>query len=209
MSLLGVLLLPLFIGSWRASLLGLATQGLLLGWIFLRMDPDLTAPQAWITLVDLLLVRGVAVPLLLARVQRANAVSHRNDVIPPNLVSWTLAIAAAFVGFQFAEALEPAGGDGQTLIAVAITGVLLAFLILATQSVVFSQLIGILRLENAIALFELGALASRDGEAPPLALQLGQLVAYLLTFALCRWHLRRLGSAPASEDAPGLEGPTR
>jgi hydrogenase-4 component E len=207
MSLLGVLLLPLFIGTWRISLLGLASQGLLLGWIYLRLDPELDAPGAWLTLLDLVVVRGLAAPLLLDRIQRTNRVPARNDVIPPNLISWTLAIAAAFVGFSFADLLVPLAGDGQTLVAVAIAGVLLAFFVLASQSVVFSQIVGLLRLENAIALFELGALATAHGARPPLALQVGQLGAFVGTLALCGWHLRHLGQPPTTTP-PTVEAPT-
>ena len=57
--LLGVLLLPLFVGSWRTSLLGLSGQGLLMAWIVYRKGPPPEDLSDWLTLGELVVLRGL------------------------------------------------------------------------------------------------------------------------------------------------------
>lgn len=187
-ALLGVLLVPLFVATWRTSLLGLSAQGLLMAWIAYRLGLP-SKIEDWLTLADLAVVRGVWAPFALYSVLRAQNAPPRNDVIPPNLLSWTAAFALVVVAFSFAQRLVPEGGQEQTLVAVAAAGVLLGFLVLATQSEPLGQMNGALRIENAIALLELGG--TRHPE--PLSLRLAQVAAVVVTVGLFRWHLRRLG----------------
>lgn len=201
-ALLGVLLVPLFVATWRASLLGLACQGVLMALIAYRLAPAPRALGDWVTLFELAAVRGMAAPVALYTILRARQTPPRNDVIPPNLLSWTLALAMVLVSFSFAEMLVPAAGEQRTLVAVASTGVMLGFLVLATQSGHFSQMIGALRIENAIALLELGG-ARHEA---PLGPQLGLLAIYLATIGFFRWYLRRLGDAPRAAGPEELEG---
>lgn len=199
--LLGVQILPLFVGTWRTSLLGLACQGFLMAWIASQRGLDLGDAHAWVTLVDLVLVRALAAPLLLRQVLLAQRVPRRNDAIPPNLLSWAFALGLVLMAFKFAAALELEPGAPRTLLAVAVAGLLLGFLVLASQSRPFGQMVGALRIENAIALFELGRAPHHEA----LGVQLAQVAIVALTIALYRWSLVGLG-APASAEAP--EGPT-
>jgi hydrogenase-4 membrane subunit HyfE len=200
-ALLGVLLIPLFVATWRASLLGLACQGFLMALIAYRLAATPRAAGDWVTLFDLAAMRGIAAPFALYTVLRARRTPARNDVIPPNLLSWTLALAMVLVSFSFAEMLVPEAGEQRTLVAVASTGVMLGFLVLSTQSGYFSQMIGALRIENAITLLELGG-ARHEA---PLGPHLGLLAIYVATVGFFRWYLRRLGREPRTA-AP--EGPT-
>lgn len=194
---LGVLLLPLFVASWRMSLVGLASQGALLAWVASRLASDPTSVGFAVSVVDLGILRGVIAPVLLYRVMRAHGAPPRNDVIPANLLSWTAALALVLVAFQFAERMVPDGGDDQTLVAVACSGVLLAMLVLGTKAGPFSQIVGVLRLENAIALFELGS-----GHHESTAVRAGQLVVAGATVLLFRWYLVHLPTDPPPGDAP-------
>ena len=189
-ALLGVLLIPLFVATWRASLFGLGCQGVLMALIAYRLAPVPRAPGEWVTLFDLAVVRGLVAPLSLFTVLRAHRAPRRNDVIPPNLLSWTLALALVLMSFSFAEMLEPEAGEQRTLVAVAATGVMLGFLVLATQSGHFTQMIGALRIENAIALFELGG----ERHEAPLGPQVGLLVVFVATIGFFRWYLTHLGN---------------
>jgi hydrogenase-4 component E len=204
MALLGMLLLPIFVGSWRTSLVGLAAQGTLLAWIAYRLHPALDTPGQAIVLFDLVVVRGIGAPLLLYRVMRAHHVPARHDVLPPNLLSWTVALVLVMVAFNLADLLVPASGDQETMIAVGTSGLLLGFLILATQAGPFSQIAGAIRIENAVALF---ALAGRSNEQP-LAIDLGQLVIVAVTIGLYRWHLVHLGATVVELPTGHLEEPT-
>jgi len=208
MAILVVMVLPLFLSTWRASLFGLCCQGLLMAWLVVMQRPELSTPDDWLMLIDLVLVRGFLAPLFLWGVMSAREATARNDVIPPNLLSWTLALVLVLVGFNFASSMVPEAGDERQTVAVATAGLLLGFLVLSSQSGPFSQMVGALRFENALALFELGGASHHDES---ILVHAGQLVVFLLTIGLFRWYLETVGpSAPAvvmsSTDAP--EGPT-
>jgi hydrogenase-4 component E len=181
----GVLLVPLFVASWRLSLFGLAAQGLLMAWISYQLEPDLDL-AAWAQMLDLVVVRGLGAPLALYAVLRSQRVTARNDVIPPNLMSWTLAIALVLVAFRFADMLVPTSGNEHSFVAGATAGLLLGLLVLATQTGPFSQMEGALRIENGIAFFELGT------SHRPLAMVIAQTAILVATVLLFRWYLRTL-----------------
>lgn len=203
-ALLGVLLIPLFVATWRTSLLGLSCQGFLMAWIAYRMGPAPSTASEWLTLADLTLIRGLGAPLLLYGVMYSKKAPARNDVIPPNLLSWALALGSILLAFNFSQTLVSEHGQQQTLVAVSAAGVMLGFLVLATQSDPFSQMIGAIRIENAIALFELGGERNQE----PLAIQLGQIAVVAMTIAFYRFYLTGLSasSVAGAEGAP--EGPT-
>jgi hydrogenase-4 membrane subunit HyfE len=200
---LGVLLVPLFVASWRLSLVGLMGQGVILAWISYRLDPNYTSVDAWLGLFDFVIVRGLGAPIALYAVLRAQRATARNDVLPPNLMSWTLAIVLVLVAFRFADLLVKQDGDEQTFVAVSTAALLLGFLVLATQTGVFSQMVGALRIENAIALFELGGPRDREG----LGLRIGQTILVITTIVLFRWYLQTLPRNAVAK-ASAVEGPT-
>jgi hydrogenase-4 component E len=195
-----VLLVPLFVGSWRASLLGLAMQGALMGSIALRQGIHLSVGDA-ITVMDLILLRAVGGPLALYLVLRAQKASPRNDVIAPNLFSWALALALVVVAFRAADILVPAEGDEQMLVAVSCAAFLLGLFVLATSRGTISQIVGVLRVENAIALFELGSASHHES----LGIRVAQAAVMFASVGYCRWfllHLSREESAPTVFGAP-------
>ena len=196
-ALLGALLLPVFVGSWRMSLFGLALQGVILAAVAYPGLGPLRSAHAWLSLADLGLVRGVLVPLALYTVLRAQGAPARNDTIAPNLFSWTLTLGMVLAAFNLSEDLVSEPGEAQTLVAVAIAGVLLGFLVLASASGPFSQMVGALRIENAVAMLEL----SGDHETP-FVLQLALLAVFVATIGLFRWYLATLGSS--ADDATAL-----
>ena len=82
----------------------------------------------------------------------------------------------------------------------AAAALLLAMLVLASSERVFSQVVGVFRFENALALFEL---SRPEPEAEP-GFRVGLLVVLVVTIGLARWYLRTL--TPAG-DAPAPEAP--
>jgi hydrogenase-4 membrane subunit HyfE len=186
----GVLMLPLFVASWRLNLIGLALQGLLMAWILYELDPALDSYTAWLGMVDLALVRGAIAPLALYAVLRSQGPTARHDVIPPNLMVWALAIALLIVAFRFADLLVPVGGNEHGFVAGASAGVLLGLLVLATQTGPFSQMTGALRIENGVAMLELA------GDRDPL-MQTAQTVILIVTILMFRWYLKTLPRASA------------
>lgn len=207
-ALLGVVLIPLFVAKWRTSLIGLGCQGVLMAAIAHRLHPMPTTPGDWLTLADLIVVRGIVAPLALYTVLRAQRAPARNDVIPANLLSWTLALGLVLVAFSFSQRLVADAGDQRTLVAVAAAGVLLGFLILATQSTPVSQMIGALQLENAIALLELGGAQHES----PIGLQVSLVGIFIATVIFFRWYLWQLTTLSGGESTgrdPGSQRPTR
>jgi hydrogenase-4 component E len=190
-----ILLLPLFIATWRTSLLGLACQGAIMGWIAFTQHPEPSAGTV-VALVDLIGLRALFAPLLLYGVLRAQKAARRNDVIPPNMFSWTVALVLVLLAFQFGEAAVPNPGEQQTFVAVASAALLLGFMVLSTQSVPASQVIGALRIENAIALFELSAPTGGH----ELGIRMAQMVIYTLSVALFAFYLRTLHARSRADD---------
>jgi hydrogenase-4 membrane subunit HyfE len=204
-SLLGVILVPLFMASWRTSLFGLAGQGALMALVSYRLEHASHSLGHWLTLFDLAVVRGLLVPLTLYGVLRAQNARARNDVIPPNLISWTVAIAMVLISFSFAGTLLTTHDGQQTLVAVASAGLMLGLLVLSTRADPLSQVIGALRVENAIALFELGG----DPHEAQVFVQLGLIGVFVATVALFAWYLSWLNpEGPDVTRASAVEGPT-
>lgn len=195
--LLAVILLPLFVSTWRTSLLGLACQGLLMAWIAHRLEGRPSLDGA-LTFFDLVVVRGLAAPLALYAVLRRQNAPRRHDVIPPNMLSWTLAVGLVLLAFHFAGIVVPEEGEAQTLVAVSASGLLLGFLVLATQAGPFAQIVGALRVENAIALFELGS--PHDHHGSPM-LRVAQIAVFVISVALYRFYLTTVRDGADAADA--------
>ncbi len=202
-TLLLVLIFPFLVMGWRAMLLALSLQGLLMGWMVVQRGP--VEADAAIPLLDLLIVRGAVVPLMLQRVMRARATGGRQDVRAPNLLSlMTLAVLVA-AAFRFAGVMDPAGGESQVRLGVAAAGVLLGLFLLATQAGVFVQVVAVLYLENAIALFEF----DRAAGVLPLPVELGLLLVFLMSAGIYVAYVERLSTFVATLPSDVAdEGPT-
>ncbi len=197
----GVLLVPLFVASWRLGLYALAGQGFLMAGLAFQIDPEPTTAVAWLRACDLVLVRGIAAPLSLYLVLRSRRASDRDDIVPPNLMSWTLAIALVIGAFRFADLIVPSSMPVHGFIAAAAAALLLGFLVFATQTGPFSQMLGALWIENAIAVFEIaGGPAHGD-----VALHAAQMAVFVVTVLLFRWYLATL-PRPQLPLAGALEG---
>lgn len=190
------LLVPLFVGTWRTSLLGLAVQGVIMGSMAMRLHHGEASLAMGVSMFDLVGLRTIGLPFVLYLVLRARGAPGRNDVIAPNLFSWAMALALVVLAFRCADVLVPVEGDEQLLVAVATSATLLGLLVLATARGVLSQIIGLARVENAIALFELAS--GKDHES--LALRIGQSVVLLVSFGFYRWYLVSL---PRDDEAAG------
>lgn len=189
-----VLIAPLFIATWRTSLVGLGLQGALMTAMAFERGWEPTAAGV-VLLADLLVLRGYVVPRYLYGIMRRQGTPRRTDVIPANLFSWTLAGVLVLLSFRFADALQPAAGAETTHLAVATAALLLAFLILGTGDSLYGQVVGVLRLENAIALFELSS-----EHALPLPLQVGVTVILVITLFLFGRFLDQMGTRHRPSD---------
>lgn len=196
-----IAVVPLLAASWRTSLLGLSLQGFLLGWIAWRVHGHLSAP-AVLSLVDLLLLRAIVAPRALYQVLSTHHAPRRNDVIPSNLFSWALVAALVFVSFRFGAAILKTDFANALHLATATAALLLGMFVLSSQNSMFTQIIGLFRIENAIALFEL--MSPHQFLIP---VQVGVSCIFLLTILYASRFLRNAMqhvSDPQGDD----EGPT-
>lgn len=151
-----VVLGPLFIATWRTSVIGLGLQGLVLTAILAQRGWH-PSPSAAVLLLDLVVLRSWFLPRHLYGILSRQGRPRRNDVIPANMLSWTLAGGLVMVAFHFANLVVPGGGVESTHLAVATASLLLGLLVLGSENTTFSQITGAIRIENAIALLELSS----------------------------------------------------
>ncbi len=205
--LLCLFLIPLFVSSWRVALACLAAQGFILAWIAYRANPQWEGMEAWLSMVDHLLLRGIALPFALYTSLRTQNAPYRTGspgILPPNILSWTLAFGSVLLAFNFSASLARASGVERSPIAVVASGILLGFVVLSTRTGMFGQMVGLIFIENAIALFE----QTESAHAQPVGIQAGLLVTTALTIALYRWFLAMRNGTKADGLTEFLEGPT-
>lgn len=171
-------IIPVFFGKIRSAPLWLGLQALALGWNGAAHAGGLSAHML-VALAEVLVVRAAIAPVLLHRaiVQRAEP---NLDLMPSNLFAWAIAIALIVLAFQFGA---PAMTDHHalTLGAVGAT-VAVALLLLSTNNSPPAQLVAVLFMENALALFE-----SLLPEPWPLPVHGALTAIYLATVGVGGW----------------------
>jgi hydrogenase-4 membrane subunit HyfE len=174
-------LIPVFFGKLSVTPSWLGLQALALGWITLTQHAELT-PHTLAAGLEVLLVRAWLVPHLLRRTL-ARSQAGALDVMPSNLFAWGAAVALIILAFQFGDG---ARADTRALtLGVAAATVMVAFLILATNHEPVAQLVALLFMENALALFE-----SLMPQAWPLPVHMAISGVYIGTVALGSWLIR-------------------
>ncbi|WP_372528045.1 hypothetical protein [Piscinibacter sp.] len=190
-------IIPVFFGKIRSAPFWLAAQALALGWNVVAHGGDLSG-HTLVALLEVLVVRAVIAPTLLRRSIRLRA-EPNFDLMPSNLFAWTIAIALIVLAFEFGA---PAMTDRQalTLGAVGAT-VTVALLLLSTNNSPPAQLVAVLFMENALALFE-----SLLPEPWPLPVHGALSLIYLVTVGVGGWligapeALPSAGAAAVAED---------
>lgn len=173
--------IPVFFGKIEAAPLWLSLQALALGWMGLNQHHALSA-HALMGGLEVLLVRAWLVPTLLRRALRQDPAA-RQDLMPSNLFAWAVAISLIILAFKFGDGAR-ADLRAMTLGVVAAT-VMIAFLVLATNHEPAAQLVALLFMENALALFE-----SLMSEPWPLSIHLALSGVYVLTVWVGCWLVR-------------------
>ncbi len=142
--------IPVFFGKIGVAPLWLSLQALGLGWITLHHHDEVSV-HALLAGMEVLLVRAWLVPSMLRRLL-ANQPAARMDLMPSNLFTWGIAVSLIILAFKFGEGARI---DVRALtLGVMAATVMIALLILATNQEPTAQLVGLLFMENAMALFE-------------------------------------------------------
>ncbi len=174
-------IIPVFFGKLAVAPTWLSLQALALSWITLTRHPELNA-HVLAAGLEVLLVRAWLVPHLLRRTLLGNPAAQR-DVMPSNLFAWGVAMALIILAFKFGDGAR-ADVRALTLGVVAAT-VTMAFVVLATNHAPAAQLVAVLFMENALALFE-----SLMPEPWPLPVHVAISTVYVGTVLLGRWLVR-------------------
>ena len=102
-------IIPIFFGKIRSAPFWLTAQAAALAWnVAQHGDPSL---HTYVALVEVLVVRALIAPRLLARAIRRRGEPNL-DLMPSNLFTWAIAIALVVLAFEFAA---PAMSDRQAL----------------------------------------------------------------------------------------------
>ena len=170
--------IPVFFSKISSAPTWLALQALALGWITLTNSDELSVHAVLVGL-EVLLVRAVLVPHLLRRALRKQP-DARISLMPSNLFAWIIAVMLIILAFKFGDGAR-ADARALTLGVVAAT-VVIAFLILSTNHEPKAQLVAVLFMENALALFE-----TLMPEPWPLTVHLAISAVYILTVWVGSW----------------------
>jgi hydrogenase-4 membrane subunit HyfE len=186
--------IPVFFGKLSSTPTWLSLQALALGWITLNKHPELNAHVLGAGL-EVLLLRAWLVPQLLRRTLRDDLAAD-HDVMPSNLFAWGAAVALIILAFQFGNGAR-ADLRAMTL-GVAAATVMVAFLVLATNREPVAQLVALLFMENALALFE-----SLLPEPWPLPVHLAVSGVYVGTVVVGSWLIRGASAASLTAQPEG------
>jgi hydrogenase-4 membrane subunit HyfE len=148
---LAATMIPVFFGKLGSAPWWLALQAAALGAAGLA-HPGEAGLHEGLALAEVLLLRAVLAPRWLKRVVERRGQAQL-DLMPSNLFAWAIAIALVVLAFGFgAPPLDehPALALGTVAATVAV-----ALLLLAANNAPPAQLVAVLFMENAIALFEL------------------------------------------------------
>ncbi|HZX32628.1 MAG TPA: hypothetical protein VFF03_14840 [Rhodocyclaceae bacterium] len=183
--------IPVFFSRISATPAWLSIQALTLVWIT-ALGEETWSAHAMVSVAEILAIRVLLVPYLLSRAIRKTP-QARMSVMPSNLFAWGVAITLIILAFKFGDGAK-ADYRAVTLGVVAATA-MIAFLILATNHEPAAQLVAVLFMENALALFE-----SLMPEAWPIPVHLAVSGVYVLTVTVGSWLVRgHCGPAPISE----------
>ena len=170
--------IPVFFSKIRSAPVWLAVQALALGWNGVAQHGGISI-HTLIALLEMLVVRAAIAPLLLRQAIRQRAEPNL-DLMPSNLFAWGIAIALIVLAFEFGA---PTMSDRQALtLGVVGATVAVALLLLSTNNSPPAQLVAMLFMENALALFE-----SLLPEPWPLPVHGALSGIYLLTVVVGSW----------------------
>jgi len=183
--------IPVFFSKISSAPTWLSLQALALGWITITHFETFSLHASLVGL-EVLLVRAALVPHLLRRALRGQE-NARISLMPSNLFAWIIAIMLIILAFKFGDGAR-ADARALTLGVVAAT-VVIAFLILSTNHEPKAQLVAVLFMENALALFE-----TLMPESWPLTVHLAISTVYILTVCIGCWLV-------SGEKTVGAAGP--
>lgn len=187
--------IPVFFGKLHAAPVWLTIQAGAIGWIGVASHEP-PSVHGLLALAEVIAVRALIAPQLLRGATRRRA-GPNPDLMPSNLFAWAVAAALIVLAFRFG-APDSADGSALTLGAVGAT-VAVAVLLLAANDAPPAQLVALLFMENALALFE-----SLLPQRWPLPVHVALSAIYLATVAVGCWLIGQ-PERPAAAQPPATD----
>lgn len=178
------LFLPMFVASYRVSVLVLSIQAACGAWIGLHHEFDSTHAGSWIALVDAGL-RVVLGPALLWLPSASRPKRARFELLSANIGHWFAAAGISIAAFALGRQIHTIDPQATAAVVAATAAcVMFAFLVLSVNGQIAAQAIAILMLENGVFVFE-NSLAHHL----PAPVQVGLCVVYCGTMVCFRYAL--------------------
>ena len=131
-----------------------ALQGFLLGLLPPVVNESLSAHTVTLAL-GTVVVKAIVLPAFLRWAIREAAVRREVEPLIGYAPSLMLGVAALAASFAIAKRLPLHGGDGDLLVPVALTTVMIGLVVLITRTKALNQVVGYIMLENGVYLFGL------------------------------------------------------
>lgn len=182
--------IPVFFGKIRSAPFWLCLQAIMLGWNGIAHHAEISS-HALLVLFEIIVLRACIAPLLLRRTIHRRAEPNL-DLMPSNLFAWAIGAALIVLAFEFGG-VSMTNPGALTLGVVAAT-VMIALLILSTNGSPPAQLVALLFMENALALFE-----SLLPEPWPLPIHAALGAVYILTVGVGCWVIGIPSGVPVAQ----------
>lgn len=196
-AMLVCVMVPLFTRTWRMMFRMLGLQGLLLAMIASLQLGAHADIASYVLLADVLILRGLFVPIFLQRMVADRARSHELALIPSNLVFWGLAIVIVIASLWFGAKIPPGDTLPSLHLGVALSAVFLSLFVLSMQTRPIGQVIAAITLENGVVLLEL--LLEHHVSLP---VELAIVIVFFLSIITFGVLLRRLEDTPEPAESP-------
>jgi hydrogenase-4 membrane subunit HyfE len=148
---LAAAVIPIFFGKLGSAPWWLVLQAGALGAAGLARHGE-PGPHEWAALAEVLLLRALVAPRWLQQVVERRGQAQL-DLMPSNLFAWAIAVSLIVLAFEFGA--PPLGEQAALALGTVAATVAVALLLLAANDAPPAQLVAVLFMENALALFEL------------------------------------------------------
>lgn len=189
------LAVPLLFPFWRATVLALGAQGLILA-LVLSLDHEPGSAGFVVELGTLLAVRAVFVPAYLLWQSRGVDSPEPFALIGPSLWSRLTAAGLLALAFAFGAAASGPSAEQRWQLGTAAAAILLGLFVLTNQRQYAAQLAGLFIFEGGVTMVEL-----LSPNPIPLPVQLGVSVIDVLFVLTCGSYLRRFAALRPRTDA--------
>lgn len=196
----GVFLLTAVLVLWRRELAAvirlMAAQGMVLAGLVALLGIHRASPGLVAGAVLIFGLRGLVLPYLMRRVLATSGTPRENGSVVNVAASLVAAAALVLIAYAVSQPLVALAPSAETqAVPVAVTVVLLGFFVLVTRRHALSQVVGLLMLDNGIAMT-----AFLTAQEMPMLVELGVSLDLLLIVVVLHVLVGRMRRLTGSTD---------